>query len=99
MSQSSTEEFWRYLLEKYSAPAAAPGKTRGERPVNGETSLRSLLESTEIPVGDFANEVAHFWRRPRLQLPQLLAAPGLVNKFSRRFLIESAVFPFEGTDG
>jgi general secretion pathway protein E len=57
------------------------------------------LESTEIPVGDFANEVARFWRRPRLQLPQLLSATGLVGKFSRRFLVESAVFPFEGADG
>jgi general secretion pathway protein E len=57
------------------------------------------LESTEIPVGDFANEVARFWQRPRLQLPQLLAATGLAGKFSRRFLIESVVFPFADTDG
>jgi general secretion pathway protein E len=99
MSQSSTEEFWRYLLEKYSAPATASGKTRGERPINGEITLRAVLESTEIPVGDFANEVARFWRRPRIQLPQLLAANGLVGRFSRRFLIESAVFPFDGEGG
>jgi general secretion pathway protein E len=99
MSQSSTEEFWRYLLEKYSAPATASGKTRGERPINGEITLRAVLESTEIPVGDFANEVARFWRRPRIQLPQLLAANGLVGRFARRFLIESAVFPFDGEGG
>jgi general secretion pathway protein E len=99
MSQSSTEEFWRYLLEKYSVPTAASGRNKLEKPPNGEITLRAIFESTKIPVGDFANEVARFWRRPRLQLPQLLAATGLVGKFSRRFLIESAVFPFEGADG
>jgi general secretion pathway protein E len=57
------------------------------------------LESTELPVGDFANEVARFWQLPRLNLPQLLAASGLVGKFSRRFLLESTIFPFEGADG
>src|ERR1700744_675542 len=98
MSQSSTEEFWRYLLEKYSVPATASARNRVEKPSNGEITLRAVLESTKIPVGDFANEEARFWRRPRFQLPQLLAATGLVGKFSRRFLIESAVFPFEGTD-
>src|SRR5580704_1955147 len=99
MSQSSAEEFWRYLLEKYSAPAVASGRNRIDKPANGELTLRAILDSTEIPVGDFANEVARFWRRPRLQLPQLLAATGLVTKFSRRFLIELTVFPFEGADG
>jgi general secretion pathway protein E len=99
MSQSSTEEFWRYLLEKYSVPAAASGRNKVEKPPNGEVTLRTVFEKTKIPVGDFANEVARFWRRPRLQLPQLLAATALIGKFSRRFLIESTVFPFEGADG
>jgi len=99
MSQSSTEEFRRYLLEKYSAPAVSAGKNKVDKPTNSELTLRAILESTAIQGGDFANEVARFWRRPRLQLPQLLSAAGLVNKFSRRFLLESAVFPFEGTDG
>ncbi|HEY1541086.1 MAG TPA: GspE/PulE family protein [Xanthobacteraceae bacterium] len=99
MSQSSTQEFWRYLLDKYSAPTAVPGKTKGEKPLNGEISLRAVLESTQIPVGDFANEVARFWDRPRILLPQLLAANGLISRFSRRFLVESTVFPFEGEDG
>ena len=99
MSQSSTEDFRRYLLEKYSAPAVAMGKNKVDKPTNGELTLRAILDSTEISVGDFANEVARFWRRQRLQLPQLLSATGLVSKFSRRFLVESAVYPFEGADG
>jgi general secretion pathway protein E len=99
MSQSSTEEFWQYLLEKYSLPAGAAAKTRGDRPTKGELTLRAMLESTKVPVGEFANEVARFWRLPRLNLPQLLAASGLVGKFSRRFLLESTIFPFEAAEG
>jgi general secretion pathway protein E len=99
MSQNSTEEFWQYLLQKYSAPAGAGVRNKADRPTKGEITLRTILDSTELPVGDFANEVARFWQLPRLNLPQLLAAPSLVGKFSRRFLLESTIFPFAVPDG
>src|ERR1700756_1630527 len=99
MSQNSTEEFWQYLLQKYSPPAGAGARNKTERATKGELTLRTILDSTELPVGDFANEVARFWRLPRLSLPQLLAASSLVGKFSRRFLLESTIFPFAGADG
>ena len=57
------------------------------------------MEATGLPVGDFANEVARFWQLQRLTLPQLLAASSLVGKFSRRFLLESTIFPFETPEG
>jgi general secretion pathway protein E len=53
------------------------------------------LESSALPAGDFANEVARFWKLPRLTLAQLLAASAIAGKFSRRFLLESTIFPFE----
>src|SRR6202163_2440625 len=99
MSQNSSEEFWQYLLEKYSIPAGATARNRGERRAKGELTLRVILDSTKLPVGDFANEVAGFWRLPRLNLPPLLAAAGLVGKFSRRFLLESTIFPYAAADG
>src|ERR1700687_5211157 len=99
MSQNSTEEFWQYLLEKYSIPAGATARNRGERRGKGGVNLRVILDSTKPPVVDFATEVARFWRLPRLNLPQLLAASGLVGKFSRRFLLESTIFPFAAADG
>src|SRR5215471_2726970 len=99
MSQSSTEEFWQYLLQKYSVPAGAGARNRTDRPAKGELTLRTILDSTALPVGDFANEVARFWNFDRLNLPQLLAVPSLVGKFSRRFLLESTIFPFAGPDG
>src|SRR5215831_17518171 len=95
MSQSSTEEFSRYILEKYSVPAGAPSKKGGDKAAKGELTLRSILESSALPAGDFANEVARFWTLPRLTLAQLLAASAIAGKFSRRFLLESTIFPFE----
>src|SRR5215471_16997645 len=102
MSQNATEEFWQYLLQKYSTPAGAGVRNKtdkADRSAKGEITIRTILDSTALPVGDFANEVARFWRLPRLNLPQLLAAPSLVGKFSRRFLLESTIFPFAGADG
>src|SRR5215831_3341568 len=99
MSQNSTEEFWQYLLEKYSIPAGAGARNKTDRAAKGDLTLRTILDSTRLPVGDFANEVARFWGLSRLNLPQLLAAPSLVGKFSRRFLLESTIFPFASADG
>jgi general secretion pathway protein E len=99
MSQNSTEEFWQYLLEKYSIPAGAGARNKADRAPKADLTLRTILDSTRLPVGDFANEVARFWRLPRLNLPQLLSAASLVGKFSRRFLLESTIFPFAGANG
>src|SRR5215467_4922764 len=99
MTQNSTEEFWQYLLQKYSMPAGAGARNKTDRSAKGELTLRTILDSTALPVGDFANEVARFWHLSRLNLPQLLAVPSLVGKFSRRFLLESTIFPFSGADG
>jgi general secretion pathway protein E len=99
MSQNSTEEFWQYLLQKYSTPPGGGARNKTDRPARGELTLRTILDSTALPVGDFANEVARFWHLTRLNLPQLLAVPSLVGKFSRRFLLESTIFPFSGADG
>jgi general secretion pathway protein E len=61
----------------------------------GEKTLRDLWEMTDLSANDFADEVARFHRLPRMTLPQLLAAPSLASKFSRRFLRETLVFPFD----
>jgi general secretion pathway protein E len=61
--------------------------------------LRDLWELTELSAGDFADEVARFYGQPRLSLPQLFAASSLVTRFSRRFLRETIVFPYQAADG
>jgi len=65
----------------------------------GDKTLRDLWEMTDLSANDFADEVARFYRLPRVTLPQLLAVPSLAGRFSRRFLRETLVFPYEATDG
>jgi general secretion pathway protein E len=55
--------------------------------------LRELWEIGNLSANEFANEVAHFFKLPRLGLPQLLGASPLSAKFSSRFLREMTVWP------
>jgi general secretion pathway protein E len=58
-----------------------------------------LWKASDLTAHEFADEVARFYRLPRLTLPQLFAASAAIKGFSQRFLRESAVFPFEGESG
>ncbi|MFX5972614.1 hypothetical protein ABTE98_19830, partial [Acinetobacter baumannii] len=49
--------------------------------------------------GDFADEVAAYCGLERCGLPELLAARALVGRFSRRFLREMTIFPYETSGG
>ena len=86
-------EFTGYLARKHSITGDLLTKfTSAGRP-GKEKRLRDLWELTDLPANDFADEVAHFYKLPRLDLPQLLAASPLAGAFSHRFLREMAVFP------
>ena len=61
--------------------------------------LRELWEKSDLPAGKFADEVAGFWRLPRLGLPDLMSVAAIAEQFSARFLRESSVFPFRAGDG
>ena len=54
-----------------------------------------LWEVTDLSAGDFADEAARFFQLPRVALPELLAGQSLATRFSRRFLRETMVFPFQ----
>ncbi|MBV8797130.1 MAG: type II/IV secretion system protein [Hyphomicrobiales bacterium] len=58
-------------------------------------SIRSIWESCDLSASEFADEVADFYRRPRMTLPELMAAPSLVERFTRRFLLEAVIFPYD----
>jgi general secretion pathway protein E len=57
-----------------------------------------LWEATNLSASDFADEAARFFHAPRLALPDLLAGQSLAKRFSRRFLRETMVFPFQAAD-
>src|SRR4029077_20361954 len=65
----------------------------------GEKTLRDLWEISDLSANDFATDVATFYALPRLTLPQLIAATPLAAKFSRRFLRETLVLPYQHADG
>ena len=58
-------------------------------------SIQSIWESCDLSASEFADEVAAYYRRPRMTLPELLASPSLVERFTRRFLRETMIFPYD----
>ncbi|HEY4925059.1 MAG TPA: ATPase, T2SS/T4P/T4SS family, partial [Roseiarcus sp.] len=62
-------------------------------------SLRRVWEASDISAHDFADEVAAFFHMRRLTLPQLIGARPLIERFTQRFLRETALFPFDEGKG
>lgn len=54
-------------------------------PANARRPLRQVWEASELTAGDFADEVASFYRLPRIALPELMAAPSSYRTSPRAF--------------
>ncbi|WP_256571044.1 ATPase, T2SS/T4P/T4SS family [Bradyrhizobium sp. CCGB01] len=95
----TADTFELYLLAKYPLPPRALVGLNG--PSNAERSrpLRELWETMALSSAEFADEVAEYFRLPRLGLPQLLSTTPCLDGFSRRFLRESTIFPFRSSSG
>jgi general secretion pathway protein E len=85
--------FTAYLARKHAITGDLLAKLTSISRPGAEKRLRDLWELTDLSADAFADEVAHFYKLPRLDLPQLLAATSLTGSFSRRFLREMTVFP------
>jgi general secretion pathway protein E len=99
MSPNVIDEFVSYLGNRHFNSEILLSKLNSTPRRNGERTLRDLWEASDLSANDFAEEVARFHRLPRVTLPQLIAATPLVAKFSRRFLRETLVFPYQHADG
>jgi len=100
MHASNPVDFMKYLLETRQIATGSRLKSDLENNIQRpELSLRKLWELTDLSASDFADEVAQFHGLKRLGLPQLIAASALTGRFSRRFLRETMVFPFQEPDG
>jgi general secretion pathway protein E len=93
------EQFRLHLLEQTSDSARAKLRGVGSFETQARIGLRELWERSDLPAGKFADEVASFWKLPRLGLQELMSVVGIVEQFSPRFLRESSVFPFRADDG
>lgn len=86
-------EFVAHLARRHAITGDLLARfTAATRP-RRDKKLRDLWELTDLPADEFADAVANFYKLPRLDLPQLLAASSLAGQFSHRFLREMAVFP------
>jgi general secretion pathway protein E len=99
MTTNVVDEFAKYLTDRHFNAAGLLAKLNSSGRPGGDKTLRDLWEASDLSANDFAEEVAGFYRLPRATLPQLIAAQPLAAKFSRRFLRETLVFPYQGTDG
>ncbi|HLN10676.1 MAG TPA: GspE/PulE family protein, partial [Xanthobacteraceae bacterium] len=99
MTANISAEFAKHLSIKSHIAADLILASGGLRSSAGEPTLRRLWELTDLSANDFADEVARFYKLPRLLLPQLMAASALTRRFSGRFLRETAVFPYQTPDG
>lgn len=98
MSFDLAHEFANYLRSKNHLADDGNALT-GTAQSQGPSTLHKLWELTDLSANDFADEVAGFFRVPRVALPDLLSAQPLANRFSQRFLREMLVFPFQSADG
>src|SRR4249919_1946719 len=99
MTTNVLDEFAKYLTERHINSAALLAKLNSGGPRSADKTLRDLYEASDLSANDFAEELAAFYRLPRVALPQLIAAQPLAGKFSRRFLRETLVFPYQGAGG
>src|SRR5436305_793481 len=99
MTTNVVDEFAQYLTERHINAAALLAKLNSGGRRADDKTLRDLYEASDLSANDFAEEVAAFYRLPRIALPQLIAAQPLTAKFSRRFLRETLVFPYQGAAG
>jgi general secretion pathway protein E len=95
---NTVEQFAKYLsntvIDKKQSLAKSEGPGR-----EGPFKLRDLWERSELSANEFADEVARFYGLRRISLPQMMAASSLAGQFSRRFLREAMIFPFQSGDG
>ncbi len=96
MTVPSAQEFAAHFCQKTGLMAEI-GKLNGR--TGAESGLRKLWEMSELSAGEFADEVAHFYELPRAALQELMVAEPRVQRFSRRFLRDMAVFPFQSANG
>jgi len=72
---------------------------RPENALETNWTLRQLWKATELSSHEFANEVASFFGLRRLTHSELAESRSLADRFSRRFLRETQIFPFETGGG
>jgi general secretion pathway protein E len=99
MTSTISDKFADYLRRAQHLPAADTGRAADGAQDGGVGTAVRLWEAATLSANDFADEAARFFGLRRVLLPELVGARSLASQFSRRFLRETFVFPFEAQDG
>lgn len=99
MNPIRLNEFAKHLVDKRRLSSETPHDPLLADEASAEQTLRKLWEASDLSANGFADEVAHFYGMPRLGLPDLVTAKSLCDRFSPRFLRETAIFPFVTAEG
>ncbi|MDE3176969.1 MAG: type II/IV secretion system protein [Pseudomonadota bacterium] len=97
MSSTPALRVFASLAARGLVAAERAGLTQGASP--SRLSMRAVFEASDLSAQDFADEVAQSLGLERATLAEITSAPSLGDGFSERFLRESVIFPFKGTDG
>src|SRR5207247_3350299 len=93
------DEFYRHLLNIQFVAGNSQANFDASEARRSGKPLQKLWQLTELSAHDFADEVARFFALPRVGLPELMAAHSLAERFSQRFLRESAIFAYQAAEG
>lgn len=99
VQELSAETFRQRLIDRRSLSPQLAARFASSTNSAVPPPLMELWEATDLSAGEFADEVADHWKLPRLTLPQMLACDALLDGFSSRFLRESKILPYRGTNG
>jgi general secretion pathway protein E len=78
---------------------AADGRGDAARPDVSGRHRAKLWELADLSATEFADEAARFYDLKRVALQEMISATPLSASFSRRFLREMMVFPYQSSDG
>jgi general secretion pathway protein E len=98
MASDLSSQFVEYLRErKHLTATAEQGDVGGQAGVDRRQS--KLWELADLSANEFAEEAARFHSLERVTLQDMMSAAPLAAAFSPRFLRETFVFPYRGSDG
>jgi general secretion pathway protein E len=98
MTGDESLQFVEYLCHNRHLTETGSDGARAEQG-GPARSHGKLWELTDLSASEFADEAARFFDLDRVTLQDMLSAPPLVAAFSRRFLREMMLFPYQSADG
>src|SRR5215471_15956585 len=99
MGADASRDFAKYLASRQLIRGAVLSAERHSDLEKAESGFKTLWQMTALSASDFADEVARFCGLPRITLAEMIAASALTDRFTHRFLRDTAIYPMQTPDG